>query len=171
MNIRFNQLADNSVPDIKLSREILYQRHRLSHMQIDKYLGEQQHDLLLEEKINQMRQVALFLEITTALNKADIWFVAYKGPLLSHRIYNDATCRRFKDFDFLVKPAAIEQTIGILRQLGYCSKTFEWPGPGNQQNTVLSAINQFVLYNPTLGTMVEVHWRLFNYPVTGFEHM
>jgi hypothetical protein len=86
------------------SREILYTRHRLSHYQINKLLGEQQNQLDFEEKLYQLNLLAEFLSITDHLTKEDIWFMPLKGPLLSYRIYEDATCRRYRDFDFWLNP-------------------------------------------------------------------
>lgn len=171
MNIRFRPPVDNSFQDIELSREILYQRHRLSHKQIDKYLGEQQHVLLLEEKINQLKQVALFLEITNALNKADVWFVAYKGPLLSYRIYNDATCRICKDFDFLVKPEEINKTIEVLCKIGYIPRSFHWPASRNKEKRLLLLLNQYTLDHPSKNVSVEIHWSLLKYPAVRQKKM
>lgn len=165
MNTHFRLTVKNSGPDIKFSREVLFQRHRLSHQQINKFLGEQPHVLLMEEKINQLKQVALFLEITTALQKADIWFVAYKGPLLSYRIYNDVTYRRFKDFDFLIKPEEIPKTIAVLGNLGFVPRSFQWPSSGNKEKRLLLFLNQYTLDHPSKDISVEIHWSLLKYPV------
>jgi hypothetical protein len=165
MNIRIPPPVDNFVPDMNLSREVLFRRHRLSHQQINTFLEDQQHDLVLGEKISQLRQVARFLEITTALNKAGIWFVAYKGPLLSYRIYNDATCRRFKDFDFLIKPDEVLKTIAVLRRMGFIPRSFDWPVPKNREKRLLLFLNQFTLDHLSEEISIEIHWSLLKYPV------
>ncbi len=155
---------NNPVQDIKSFRKDLYQRHRLSHQQIDDLLGEQQHDLVFEEKIEQLGQVAWFLEVTAALRKADIWFVAYKGPLLSYRIYKDSTCRRFKDFDFLVKPDKVQETIDVLGKLGFSPRFFNWPSSRNKEKRLLLFLNQYTLDHPLKEISVEIHWSLVKYP-------
>lgn len=149
---------------MNLSREFLYQRHRLSHQQIDNLLNEQQHDLVFKEKISQLHQVTLFLELTQALREADIWFVPCKGPLLSHRIYNDATCRRYKDFDFLIKPDKIRLTIAVFKKLGYVPCSFPWPVSRSKEKRLLLFLNQYSLHHPSKKISVEIHWSLLKYP-------
>lgn len=156
---------------MNLSREELYYRHRLSHQQIDDILGEQQHDLVLEEKISQLKQVALFLEISAALNRDDIWFISYKGPLLSYRIYNDATCRRFKDLDFLVKPDKISKTIAVLGKMGFVPRSFQWPSSRNKEKRLLLFLNQYTLDHPSKDISVEIHWSLLKFPAVQQKKM
>ncbi len=149
---------------MNLSREELYYRHRLSHKQIDDFLEEQQHDLVLQEKIGQLKQISLFLEITNALRKAGIWFVSYKGPLLSYRIYNDATCRRYKDFDFLVKPGEVLKTIAVLRRMGFVPRSFDWPVSRHKEKRLLLLLNQFTLDHLSDEISIEIHWSLLKFP-------
>jgi hypothetical protein len=96
---------------MKPKRELLHNRHRLSHQQINTWLGEQQNQLVFEEKLQQLNQLSKFLEIADAFIKKDIWFLPLKGPMLSYRIYGDATCRISRDFDFLIKQKDVETTI------------------------------------------------------------
>jgi hypothetical protein len=156
---------------MNLPREVLYHRHRLSHQQIDDLLGEKQHDLVLEEKIGQLNQLAQFLEITGALREAGIWFVSYKGPLLSYRIYRDATCRRFKDLDFLVRPGDIRKTIAVLGTFGFVSRSFTWPEPGHREKRLLLFMNQYTLHHPEKDLSIEIHWSLLKYPASRFKKL
>ena len=150
---------------MNFSRELLYYRHRLSHRQIEELTGEQQTNTAFDEKIKQLKSVSEFLEITASLQKAGIWFVPLKGPLLSYRIYGDATCRIAKDIDILVKPEDLHKTFELLELLNYQSGSFKWPGPGYRQNRVLLFLNQYSMYHPERSTPVEIHWRLFKNPV------
>jgi hypothetical protein len=147
-----------------LTRETLYHRHRLSHQQIDQLLNEHSEDLIMEEKLTQLSQVAEFLEIAALLNNADIWFIPFKGPLLSYRIYGDATCRISKDFDLLVLPESMSDVIALLRTMGYTPRSFNWPGPGSRRNRILAAANQICFVHPEKHASVEVHWRLLKFP-------
>ena len=153
------------------SREVLYQRHRLSHKQIDDFLNEQHHELLLKEKINQLKQVALFLEVSAALHKADIWFISYKGPLLSYRIYDDATCRRYKDLDFLIDPENILKTVAVLTKMGFVPRSFQWPSSPNKEKRLLLFLNQYTLDHPVENTSVEIHWSLLKFPAVRQKKM
>lgn len=164
MNIRMHPQVKQPFPGIECTREVLYHRHRLSHQQIDDVMGERQDELVLEEKIHQLKKVARFLEITSALEKENIWFISYKGPLLSYRIYNDATCRIYKDFDFLIRSDKIPETIVVLNRLGYCSRSYRWPSSENRQKRLIFLANQYTLDHPESGISVEIHWSLLKFP-------
>ena len=147
-----------------LTRETLYHRHRLSHLQIDQLLNEHSEELIMEEKLTQLSQVAEFMEIAVVLNNAGIWFIPFKGPLLSYRIYGDATCRISKDFDLLVRPESMSDVIALLRTMGYEPRSFDWPGPGRRRNRIMAAANQISFVHPDKHASVEVHWRLLKFP-------
>ncbi len=149
---------------MEISRELLYHRHRLSTRQIDDWRGEYHANPDLNEKIKQLNMVSEFLEIGRYLTKAGIWFVPLKGPLLSFRIYGDATCRIAKDIDILVKPEYIHGTIEVLQSLDYQPCSFKWHEPGYHQDMVLLFQNQYGMFHPGRSTSVEIHWRLFKDP-------
>ncbi len=150
--------------NMNLSREKLCHRHRLSHQQTDQLLNEHSGELIMEEKLIQLRQVAEFLEIADVLNNAGIWFIPFKGPLLSYRIYGDATCRISKDFDLLVRPESMTDVIALLRNMGYKPHSFDWPGPGRRRTRIMAAANQISLGHPEKLASVEIHWRLLKFP-------
>jgi hypothetical protein len=152
-------------------RDTLHNRHRLSHQQIDKMLEESQDQLVLDEKISQLSLLPEFLGIAGSLRQAGIWFVPLKGPLLSWRIYGDATCRQFIDFDFLVRPESLDQSINMLLQSGYQPISFEWPMNGRRYSLALSKLHHFGFYHPKKYISVEMHWKLFVFPVTSFERI
>ena len=153
------------------SREILYHRHRLSHQQINSLLEEQQNQLVFEEKLHQLSLLAGFLTLTDNLQKENIWFVPLKGPLLSYRIYGDATCRRYRDFDFLVKPADASNVIRLFCSLGFEYEKQRWPEKENERARIISRVNQLTLFNPAEHQTVEIHWRVFIDPVITFDRI
>jgi hypothetical protein len=154
-------------PDI--SRDDLYHRHRLSHQQVGEWTGEPERERILEEKISQLTMLSELLFIASAFRREGIWFVPIKGPLLSCRIYGDATFRRCSDLDFLVRSEDVNQAIILLLRSGYKSLGFEWPLPTRHQKAVLHELNQFALFHPTAEIKVEIHWKLFPLPVAGFQ--
>lgn len=84
-------------------RKLLHQRHRLSHQQIDRLLGESHSKEFLGEKIERMEAVRNFLSVTDLLRENEIPFVSIKGPLLSYRIYGDPSVRFSHDIDLLIE--------------------------------------------------------------------
>lgn len=150
-------------------RDTLYCRHKLTHQQIDGWLGKSQDKRILNEKISQLRFLSEFLEIAGSLRQAGIWFMPLKGPLLSMRIYGDATCRQFIDFDILVRPESLDQAINILLQSGYQSVSFEWPMKGRRYDLAISKLHHCEFYHQKKYISVEMHWKLFALPVTAFK--
>jgi hypothetical protein len=71
---------NNSLSD----RNYLYKRHRLSHQQIDGWLGENRSKEYLPEKLERLEAVKNFLAVTDLFRQSDIHFISLKGPLLSH---------------------------------------------------------------------------------------
>lgn len=151
------------------SREVLYNRHRLSHHQINSLLNEEQNQLVFEEKVNSLRLLSEFLSITDFLQKHSIWFLPLKGPLLSYRIYGDATCRRYRDFDLMVKPDVAPDVIQILCEQGYVFEGYRWPDSAIGRAKVIEKINQFTLYHPEKYLTIEIHWRVFIDPIVEYD--
>jgi hypothetical protein len=147
---------------LNLTRDNLRSRHRLSERQIDDFLGEESARETPQYRIREMQRIGNFLEVAKKLQGEGIEFINLKGPLLSQRIYGDPTYRYSRDFDILVEPSQVDQTIGLLQKLGFGFPEFEWPeSPGRQQIT-LHFINQVEMINPQTGVMIEVHWKLFS---------
>jgi hypothetical protein len=78
------------VPIMSYTREVLSKRHRLSHQQIDHWLGKIAASFL-QEKLNHLKMLRNFIAITDLLRQNEIPFISLKGPLLSQHIYNDPT--------------------------------------------------------------------------------
>ena len=150
---------------------LLHERHRLSHHQIDKVLGEESGAQDTEEKLAQLDIISGFMGIAKQFNTAGIWFIPLKGPLLSFRIYGDATIRRYKDFDLLVLKEQFIAVLQILAGMGYVPAEYAWPADPYLQNMIFNRLNQYSLNHPGTLTQVEVHWRLSRYPVIRPDYM
>lgn len=149
---------------MNLTRDILHNRHRLSHQQIDGLLDENKSAGMIAEKMAKMEALRSFHDITSSLREREIWFVVLKGPLLSERIYGDPTYRLMKDFDILVKPESVNDLVGILSKMNFEPDYFPWPSSKKKQRLAQVYMNQFGMYNPATGVMTEIHWRLFGHP-------
>ena len=96
---------------IGIPPEILKSRHRLSAEQINLLAGGRVIEESYEEKAGTLVKVAEFIKVTDLLRAGGIDFIPLKGPLLSFRLYGDATTRRYGDIDILVDPASMEFSI------------------------------------------------------------
>jgi len=87
-------------------------------------------------------------------------FVPLKGPLLSLRLYGDATYRYFHDIDILVKPSEVSHVIEILQRKGYQQCGRIWPDKARMQRRLLRYHHDIPLIHPVRQITVEIHWRL-----------
>jgi hypothetical protein len=108
--------------------EILRSRHRLSAQQINTLAGGRVIEESYEEKAGTLVKVAEFIKVTDLLRAGRIDFIPLKGPLLSFRLYGDATTRRYGDLDILVDPSEVEKARVGLLAAGYKEYMVTWPG-------------------------------------------
>ncbi len=149
-----------------LSRDILRDRHRLSHRQIDDFLGEETVGENRGDRLREMQRIGSFLEVAKILDEENIWFVNLKGPLLSERIYGDPTYRSFRDFDILVKPKDLNRVLYLLGEHGYAFRKFKWPQSSKRQRIARYFLNQIEMFNSETGITLEIHWKLFSARIT-----
>jgi hypothetical protein len=149
-----------TLQSLRLDREMMYNSHRLSHQQINDFLGEKNSGSLLPEKMELMQQVQEFVSLTDILRNGGIEFISIKGPLLSYRIYGDAACRRSKDFDFLMDFDVIGKTVSLLQSIGFKPGWYDWPADPDIREFKGELRNQFHLLHPEKQFTVELHWKL-----------
>lgn len=150
-----------------LIRENLRNRHRLSERQIDDFLEEKTATESPKDRMLGMQQIGSFLEIAKLLKKLEIEFINLKGPLLSQRIYGDPIYRYSRDFDILVEPNQVNQTLHLLQNEGFDYPDFKWPESEKRQKIALHFLNQIEMVNESSGLMIEIHWKLFSTRITG----
>jgi hypothetical protein len=145
------------------TREILHKRHRLSHQQIDRWLGENRSKDFFQEKMRHLKMVQNFISITDLLRQNDIAFCCLKGPLLSQRIYNDPAVRYSHDIDILIDQEDLEVIINILLSNGYhfAAGVF-WPENKIQQELLIKNAHDISFINKESGFYVEMHWTLMH---------
>lgn len=143
------------------TREILSKRHRLSHQQIDRWLGENRSKEFLPEKMKSLTMLRNFIGITDLLRQHEIQFTCLKGPLLSQRIYNDPTVRFSHDIDILIDVQQIDSIIQLFLDNGYdFSEGVMWPENKVQRELLISHQHHLSFFNEELCFIVEVHWIL-----------
>ncbi|MBW6499742.1 MAG: nucleotidyltransferase family protein, partial [Bacteroidales bacterium] len=120
---------------------------------------------LYGDKALTLKKLKGFLEVTDALRAAGIAFIPLKGFVLSQKIYGDPSFRFTGDVDLLLEPADIEKALSVLEKLGFVPSLFPWPSGEKQKQRLIGFRNQFALENPATGLDVELHWRLFYYPI------
>jgi hypothetical protein len=149
-------------------RTCLHERHRLSHQQIDRWLGENRSKEFLQEKIKRLEAVRNFLSVTDLLRANGLPFVCLKGPMLSLRIYGDPAVRFSCDIDLLIGPEQLEPTLKVMNGNGFQTLRGElWPREKIRRDLLLKNLHHISLFNPELKYCVEIHWTLMHgMPVT-----
>ena len=146
---------------MNFTRNQLHKRHLLSHQQVDGWLGEHTGNLYLNEKLKQLQRVKMFMNVSELLHENGISFINIKGPLLSHRIYGDATVRISRDVDILIDFKDIEHVIEILFKNGYqLTESAYWPEKKAQQELLVKIFRHLSFINPSTNSLVEIHWVL-----------
>jgi Uncharacterised nucleotidyltransferase len=155
---------------LAFTRALLYNRHRLSHRQINDFLKESGKDEPINERIQQMELVREFLAISDVFVDSGIEFLSLKGPLLSYQLYNDPTYRCFRDLDFLMDLSYIDKANRFLIERGYQPVDYTWPTDKRRKELLVRHTNQVGLYHPEKNCRIELHWKLLSYdfinPVT-----
>jgi len=142
-------------------RTYLHERHRLSHQQIDRWLGENRSGEFLQEKLERLNTVKNFVIITDRLRENSIPFVCLKGPMLSYRIYGDASVRFSHDIDLLLEMPDLERAISLMKESGYLiAEGIDWPTDKVRQDLMIRSSQHISLYNKELRFSVELHWTI-----------
>ena len=144
-------------------RRYLYERHRLSHQQIDLLLGENRSKEFIGGKMKMIDAAGLFLSVTDKLREHDIPFIPLKGTLLSYRIYGDPAVRFSHDIDLLIEPDHLDHIMEIMRAEGFILREGAfWPENREMRDLIISFSHHISVVNKKTGTCVEFHWTLLD---------
>ncbi len=166
LNNFYNNNIPPSLQNFPVSRKLLHQRHRLSHQQIDDLLQEKNPQGILSEKFEQLLQIREFIRLTDEFREAGISFTPLKGPILSHRLHEDASHRFSNDLDFLIPLNSIKKAISILKKNGYQPHFFPWPEDPKKERRLTRLSNQILFVHPEKQVNIEIHWKLFKSAIT-----
>jgi len=143
------------------NRNYLHKRHRLSHQQIDKILGEESGTKYIEEKRKLLNFTMEFLKICELLDNCKIPFISLKGPALSYRIYGDSAVRISHDIDLLIDKEKIDDVLKVLLNSGFSlTKGVFWPENPAQRELILESVHHVSLTNCNKNITLEIHWTL-----------
>ncbi len=144
-----------------LSPELLYTRHRLSYPQIDSLLGTNHKELYQKDIIENFKIIREFIVVTDEFRKMGIRFIPLKGPLLSQRIYGDATFRRYHDLDILIDSKDIPRAYKYLISSGYCPDV-ELPEDEMGRQNLFNYTKHISFIHPTTRVNIELHWQILD---------
>lgn len=113
---------------------------------------------LSEQKASNSIAAQQLSHILDKLQAADIKAVTFKGPTLAIKAYQDIALRSFRDLDFLIPEAQIEDCLSLLRDMGYHHEHGLSP---RQWQAFVDYAGQDILFGP--GLPVEPHWAFAPY--------
>jgi hypothetical protein len=105
----------------------------------------------------QMPLLATLDQALSALEAAGVPCVVLKGPLLSERLYSDASMRLSSDLDLLVSPESLDEAAAALETIGYQAET------GLPAHYYRKHTHHIFLHRPH-SPIIELHFRVY----TGF---
>jgi len=158
-------------PIQSVSRDLLLGRHGLSIRQVNSLFGTEGSGESTEARVGDLAKVAEFVRIGDLLHSHEIDFIPLKGPVLSYRIYGDATVRKYCDLDLLVEPASVLRAKDLLTGIGYEPVRYTLPESKMGQKIVLSHVHHILFTHRLLDLRVELHWRLFQTPPVRFSKL
>ena len=143
----------------QLTPDILYNRHRLSYPQIDSLLGTNHKELYQKDIIENFKVIREFIVVTDEFRKMDIRFITLKGPLLSQRIYRNATYRRYRDLDILIDLKDIPLVYRYLITMGYCPE-YKLPEDEKGRQFLYNYMKHIPFIHPKTKVIFEIHWQI-----------
>ncbi|MFP6747889.1 MAG: nucleotidyltransferase family protein [Alphaproteobacteria bacterium] len=104
------------------------------------------------------------LRILAGLAGAGIPAIPFKGPVLAEHYYGDPSLRRYADLDFLVAEDAAQETLGVLRTLGYTgsgqvsSKDKTFTLTPRQDAALWRYAGEYLFFHAEKPIAIEPHW-------------
>lgn len=145
-----------------LSASLLYERHRLSYPQIDRMLGTNHKVLYQKDIILNFGLIRSFVAVADALHALGVSFISLKGPLLSFRVYRDATMRRMHDIDLLISFKDVAAVYDCFVSMGYRAD-MEIPDTAEGRKVMEERTKHLSFWHPVTNILFEVHWQLFEF--------
>jgi hypothetical protein len=108
-------------------------------------------------KLTGLQALAWKLELIDALEAAGIAALAYKGPVLSDRLYGNPGARRFVDLDVIVHREHVPRALDLLAKRGWVPPP---PWDRAKLEEALRSDCEISVVHPERHLRLEVHWEL-----------
>lgn len=110
---------------------------------------------------HQLMLSAEILKLAKLFDKADIRYIALKGPILSEILYGEVSQRQSTDIDVLIDPSDVRPCIQLLQDQGYyCQENIADLGK-KYFDTFLELTDELTLISNTSSPVkVDLHWKI-----------
>ena len=109
-----------------------------------------------------MRSIAEAKRISRHFRQAGFQIAPIKGTTLAHTLYGDPTARHCGDLDLLVAAHDLAAQVALMTELGYQLHEPLVSFTPARLHIYQRFWKSLSLVHPGTGTMVDLHWRLFN---------
>ncbi len=99
--------------------------------------------------------------VTDEFRRIGIQFIPLKGPLLSQRIYGDATFRRYHDLDILIDLKDFSIVYDYLLQKGY-QPDLILPNDEKSKQSQYNYAKHVLFIHRQTKVIIEIHWKIFD---------
>ena len=116
-----------------------------------------------ENSLDSLKIASELPVLVSALEERGVWCIPFKGPLLSERLYNDASMRGAGDLDIIVPEDAIDVAIELLSSREY--KPCKWrnkdlPAAFFRGNVINRFCHEYTFFSAETGVTVDLHWKI-----------
>jgi hypothetical protein len=122
-----------------------------------------------QSAVQSLRLAGDLVAVASALSRAAVDAIPFKGPTLAALLYGNLSLRQFQDLDILVYPEDVERARTVLFGIGY-APVLRYD-KDQRASLQLSGHHEQFAHGET-GTTIELHWSLNNRSLThdSFEH-
>ena len=124
-------------------------------------LGQQNHD----HRLHMLKLTGELIRVGRLLTDAGLPYLAYKGPALGCRLYQDPGIRYAVDLDLVLPMDRIMAAVDILLASGYVLHSPSYAYSSKQMDKYFAQLEHLTLIHGRSGIKVELHWKFFTTPL------
>ena len=113
-----------------------------------------------------MKLAGELLRIHELLQKENVGFISYKGPVMVHQIFSDFSQRQTRDLDILIHVSDLDKVIETLTKAGFVLLDEYFIKDTRNRDLYLLRENHVRFSIPGQHLVLEVHWALSKYFTT-----
>lgn len=114
-------------------------------------------DGCLQHALQALRSIQDLKWLASVLERAEVPWLTFKGPVLADYVYPERTLRTYGDLDVLVDPRDVRRSFAVLRSAGVVELPRDW----TKVDTEGWAETSWILPG---GTHLDLHWALLGRP-------
>lgn len=115
------------------------------------------HDLFLQNTARNLTLVEEVIRVVSGFTGAGVPVIAFRGPVMSARLYGSYAARQFADLDFLVRREDAARATRLLQEAGYEA---QFRLDDRQEQAYLHFRTERFFIRPAERACADLHWRI-----------